>query len=279
MMLRGLLTARTSLLFSVCQRAPHRSMSSLQAQINRANTLNPDHPAYWKSRGVPPGDWESPVAQRALEGQLEAIANAVASRSSGVRAVTNRRTDIIVQAVHASLGGKAEVRKAGSQAKHTDTSSSDHDLWVYAGDVGVSRAQRTALRDSLVSMLIKGGCRPRLVLLRETSVRLYYKKGQVDIVFDRKRFNDKIHSKPTPRFENNPKARAAVRLIKDCPQNFKGDDIEKEVLAAQRQKKGQRIQDLTVAALGLLATESQVKQCVANLNSQLPGGMQLQLQK
>ena len=160
MMLRGLLTARTSLLFSVCQRAPHRSMSSLQAQINRPNTLNPDHPAYWKSRGVPPGDWESPVAQRALEGQLEAIANAVASRSSGVRAVTNRRTDIIVQAVHASLGGKAEVRKAGSQAKHTDTSSSDHDYWVYVGDVGVSRAQRTALRDRLVSMLSKGGWRP-----------------------------------------------------------------------------------------------------------------------
>ena len=232
-------------------------MSYLHDQINRANQINPDHPAYWQSRGLAAGDWESPVAQSALEGQLEAIANAVACRSSGVRAATNnRRTDIIFQAVHASLGGKAEVSKAGSQAKHTDTSSSDHDLWVYAGDVGVSRAQRTALRDSLVSMLTESGWPPRLVLLRETSVRLYYKKGQVDIVFDRTLFNNKVHSEPTPRFRNNPKARAAVRLIKDCPQNFNGDDIEKEVLAAQRQKKGQRIQDLTVAALGLLATVS-----------------------
>ena len=277
MMLRGLLAARTLLLSSVCQRAPHCSMSSLHVQINRANQINPKHPAYWQSRGVPPGDWESAVAQLALEGQLQAIANAVASRPSGVRAATNRRTDIIVQAVQASLGGKAEVHTAGSQAKHTDTSSSDHDLWVYAGDVGVSRAQRTALRDSLVSMLTESSCRPRLVLLRETSVRLYYKKGQVDIVFDRKLFNDKIHSKPTPRFENNPKARAAVRLIKDCAQKFEGDAIEKAVLAAQQQKKGQRIQELTVTALGLLATGSQVKQFVAYLNSQLPGGMRLPL--
>ena len=255
MMLRGLLTARTFLLSSVWQRlrfiAPCRiSMTKSTGQIKLTRTIQRiGNRVVWRL--------ESPVAQSALEGQLEAIANAVACRSSGVRAATNnRRTDIIFQAVHASLGGKAEVSKAGSQAKHTDTSSSDHDLWVYAGDVGVSRAQRTALRDSLVSMLTESGWPPRLVLLRETSVRLYYKKGQVDIVFDRTLFNNKVHSEPTPRFRNNPKARAAVRLIKDCPQNFNGDDIEKEVLAAQRQKKGQRIQDLTVAALGLLATVS-----------------------
>jgi hypothetical protein len=231
--------------------------------------MNSNHPAYWQSRGVPPGDWESPVAQR-LEGKLHTMANAAASRPDGVRKAAKRRTEIIKQAVKASLGGKAEVRNAGSQAKHTDTSSSDHDLWVYAGDVGVSRAQRKDLRDHLVVMLTEGGWRPAAVLLLQTSVRLGYSKGQVDIVFDR--FNDKIHSKPTLRFKNNPKARAAVRLIKDCPQKFKGDAIEKAVLAAQRQKKRQRIQALTVDALGLLATESQVKQCVAHLNSQFPPG-------
>ena len=272
MMLRGLLTAHTLLLSSVCQRAPHRSMSSLHVETNRANQINPKHPAYWQSRGLPTGDWENPVAQRALEGQLHAMAHTAASRPSGVRVAADRRTDIIVQAVQASLGGKAEVRKVGSQAKHTDTASSDHDYWVYVGDVGVSRAQRTALRDRLVSMLTKGGWRPVLILLKETSVRLEYKTGQVDIVFDRKLFGDKTHTKPKPRLKNNPAARAAVRLIKDCPQNFKGDAIERAVLAAQGQKKGQRIQELTVIALGLLATESQVKQCVADLNSRLPRG-------
>ena len=251
--------------------------ASLRVQINQANQINPNHPAYWQSRGLPPGDWESPVAQRALEGQLHAMANAVASLSSGVRAANSRRTDIIVKAVKASLGSHVQVHTGGSQAKHTFTSGSNHDLWVEVGNACVSRAQRTGLRDNLVSMLTKGGWRPRLVLLRETSVRLYYKKGHVDIVFDKCCFSDKVHSKPTPRFKNNPKARAAVRLIKDCPQEFKGDHIEKKVIAAQHQKKGQRIQELTVTALDLLATESQMKQSVAYLNSQLPGSMRLQL--
>jgi hypothetical protein len=184
---------------------------------------------------------------------------------------------VIVQAVEASLGGRAQVCMAGSQAKHTDIWSSDHDYFVDTGGLGVSRSERTDLRDNLASMLTAGGtCRPRLVILRESSVRLYYRKAQVDIVFDRTRFNDKTHSKPTPRLKNNPKARAAVRLIKDCPQKFEGDAVEKAVLTAQRQKRRQRIQQLTVNALGLLANdESQRRQCVAHLNSQLPEGMRM----
>ena len=52
--------------------------------------------------------------------------------------------------------------------------------------------------------------------------------------------------------------------------------MQQEVLAAQRQKRRQRIQELTVNALGLLANdESQVRQCVAHLNSLLPEGMRL----
>ena len=251
-------------------------MSLLHVQINRENQMDPKHAAYRKLRGLPPGEWETPVAQRALEGQLQAMANDAACRTSGECVASGRRTDSIVKAVKASLSGKAEVRKAGSQAKHTDISSSDLDLWVGVGDAGVSRAQRKNLRDNLVSMLTKGGLKPTRVVLRETSVRLEYKKGHVDIVFDK--VNEKVHSKPMPRLKNNPKARAAVRLIKEgCPQKLKGDAIEKKVIAAQQQKKGQRIQELIVVALGLLATESQVKQCVAYLNSQLTGGVRVQL--
>ena len=229
-MLRGLLTTRTLLLSSVCLRSSHRSISA--------------------------------------SGRLEARANDAAFRTSGERAAANRRTDIIVQAVKASLGGKAEVRNAGSQAKHTDTSSSDHDYWVYVGDVGVSRAQRTDLRDTLVSMLTEGGWRPLLVLLRETGVRLEYKKGHVDIVFDKMLFNDKTHTKPKPqRFTNNPKARDAVRLIKaGSPQNLKGEAIEKAVIAAQGRKKGQSFDTVALAAFRLLAHRSQVKEFKAWLS-------------
>jgi len=248
-------------------------MSACASQVN-----NPNNDAYWMSLGYSsrPDNWAQRVAEERLEGQLEAKANTLASRLIDVRKAANRRTTVIVQAVEASLGGKAQVRLAGSQAKHTDIWSSDHDYWVDTGSLGVSRSERTDLRDNLASMLTAGGFRPRLVLLLESSVRLYYRKAQVDIVFDRTRFNDKTHSKPTPRFKNNPKARAAVRLIKDCPQKFKGDDVEKAVIAAQQKKRRQRIQDLTVNALGLLANdESQVRQCVAHLNLQLPEGMRM----
>jgi len=270
MLLHGLLlTTRALRHSSVGLRSSHRSMSACVSQVK-----NPNNHAY--------GNWESAAAQRVaeerLEGQLEAMANALASLPIDVRKAAKRRTTVIVQAVEASLGGQAMVYLAGSQAKHTDIWSSDHDYWIDTGDLGVSRTQRKDLRDNLSSKLTAGGWRPRLVLLRESSVRLYYRKAQVDIVFDRTRFNDKTHSKPTPRFKNNPKARAAVRLIKDCPQTFKGkgNKVEKTVLAAQRQKRRQRIQELTVNALGLLANDkSQVRQCVAHLNSQLPEGMQM----
>ena len=260
MMLRGLLP-RTLLLSSMCRRAPHSSMS---AWLSYQASKNPNNPADWKSRGLAsrPDNWKTEAAQRAVSGRLEARANEAASRTSGERAAANRRTDIIVQAVQASLGGKAELRKAGSHAKHTDTASSDHDYWVYVGDVGVSRAQRTDLRDTLVSMLTEGGWRPLLVLLRETGVRLEYKKGHVDIVFDKQLFNDKIHTKPKPqRFTNNPKARDAVRLIKaGSPQKFKGEAIEKAVIAAQGQEKDQSFDTVALAAFRLLANEPQVKQ-------------------
>ena len=248
MMLHGLLlTTRALLLSSVSLRSSHRSISAC------ANS-----------------------ADIKLDGQLQALANALASLPIDVRKAAKRRTNVIVQAVEASLGGQAKVYLAGSQAKHTDIWSSDHDYWVETGGLGVSRTERTDLRDNLASLLTERGWRPRLVVLLDTSVRLYYRKAQVDIVFDRTRFSDKTHSKPTPRFKNNPKARAAVRLIKDCPQKFKGVAIEKAVLAAQQEKKRQRIQELTVNALGPLTNDaSQVGQCVAHLNSQLPEGMQI----
>ena len=107
-----------------------------------------------------------------LDGQQQALANALASLPIDVRKAAKRRTNVIVQAVEASLGGQAKVYLAGSQAKHTDIWSSDHDYWVETGGLGVSRTERTDLRDNLASLLTERGWRPRLVVLLETSVRL-----------------------------------------------------------------------------------------------------------
>ena len=254
-----LLTTRGLLLSSVSLRSSHRSISACASQVN-----NPNNHAYWKSRRYSsrPDNWESAAAQRAAEGRSEARANAAASRTSGERAVAGRRTDTIVRAVKAALGGHVQVRKAGSQAKRTAVAGrSDYDLWVDVGEECVSRTQRKVLRDYLTSMLTGGGDRA-VVLLRETGIRIEFEDTtHFDVVFSNCCFSDKRRRKPAQRFENNPKARDAVRLIKDgSPQKFKGEDIEKAVLAAQGRKKGQSRDTLAFAAFCELANWPQVVQ-------------------
>ena len=271
-----LLTTRGLLLSSVSLRSSHRSISACASQVN-----NPNNHAYWKSRGYSsrPDNWESAAAQRAAEGRLEARANAAASRTSGERAVAGRRTDTIVQAVKAALGGHVQVRKAGSQAKRTAVAGrSDYDLWVDVGEECVSRAQRKVLRAYLTGMLTWDGdlvdvrdyLTPMLtwdgdhvdVILRETGIRIEFEDtNHFDVVFSKCCFSDKSRRMPAQRFENNPKARDAVRLIKDgSPQKFKGEDIEKAVLAAQRREKGQSRETLAIAAFCELANRPQVVQ-------------------
>ena len=253
-----LLTTRGLLLSSVSLRSSHRSMSACASQVN-----NPNNHAYWISRGYRegrPDNWESAAAQRAAEGRSEARANAAASRTSGERAVAGRRTDTIVQAVKAALGGHVQVRKAGSQAKRTAVAGrSDYDLWVDVSEGCVSRAQRKVLHDYLTSMLTRGGDRAD-VFLRETGIRIEFEDtNHFDVVFSQCCFSDKPRRMPAQRFENNPKARDAVRLIKDgSPQNFKGEAIEKAVLAAQGRKKGQSRDTLAFAAFCELANWPQV---------------------
>ena len=66
---------------------------------------------------------------------------------------------------------------------------------------------------------------------------------------------------PAQRFKDNPTARDAVRLIKEgSPQKFKGEEIEKAVLAAQGREKGQSREALAIAAFGELANRAQVVQ-------------------
>ena len=257
MLLRGLLTTRTLLLSSVCLRSPRGSISACANQVN-----NPNNDAYWQSRGLAsrPDNWESEVAQRAADGRLKAWANDAASRTSGEGAVAGRRTDIIVQAVKASLGTNVQVRKVGSRAKHTDVvSRSDQDFFVDVGDACVSRPQRNSLRDNLVAMLSADDY-PRSVLLRQTGILIKLKgTDHVDIIFSKCCFSDKPHPMPAQRFENNPKAQDAVRLIKEgSPQKFKGEGIEMAVLTAQ--KKGQSTDKLALAAFRQLAKKSQVEE-------------------
>jgi hypothetical protein len=106
MLLRGLLTARTFLLSSVCLRSPNRSISACANLVN-----NPNNDAYWQSRGLAsrPDNWGSKVAQRAADGRLQAVANSAAHRSKDVRAAAGRQNKIIVKAVKASLGSHVHV--------------------------------------------------------------------------------------------------------------------------------------------------------------------------
>ena len=253
MMLRGLLTTRTLLLSSVCLRSPRRAISACANQVN-----NPNNDAYWQSRGLAsrPDNWESEFAQRATVGRLEARANDAAYRISGERVAAGWRTNIIVRAVKASLGSHVQVHKVGSRAKHTDiVSRSDQDFFVDVGDDCLSRAKRKVLRDNLTSML-----NPARVELRERTVRIRLNDEEhVDIAFSSYCFSSKPHPNPAQRFTNNPKARHAVRLIKDgSPQEFKGEAIDIAVLKAQKKKKGQSTDTLAFTAFCALANWPQV---------------------
>ena len=257
MMLRGLLTTRTLLLSSVCLRSPRRAISACANQVN-----NPNNDAYWQSRGLAsrPDNWESEFAQRATVGRLEARANDAAYRISGERVAAGWRTNIIVRAVKASLGSHVQVHKVGSRAKHTDiVSRSDQDFFVDVGNACVSRPRRKSLRDNLVAMLSADDY-PMRVLLRQTGIRIELKEtDHVDIIFSKCCFSDKPRPMPAPRFENNPKARHAVRLIKKgSPQKFKGETIETAVLTAQKEKKGQSTDTLALTAFCALANRPQV---------------------
>ena len=253
MLLHRLLAARTLLLSSLSLRSPHRSISACANQVN-----NPNNVAFWQSRGVAsrPGNWKSKVAQRAADGRLQAVANGAAYRSKEARAAAGRRNKIIVRAVKDSLGSHVQVHKVGSQVKHTDVARSDQDFWVDVGDDCLSRAKRKVLRDNLTSMLNKGA----KVELRECAVRILLDDDEhVDIAFSSYCFHSKQHHEPAQRFTNNPRARDAVRLIKDgSPQNFKGEDVEIAVLTAQKQRKGQSRDTLAFTAFCVLANWPQV---------------------
>lgn len=259
----------------LCSSTKLLSPRSLSACVSQDNN-NPNNVAYWRSRGLRsrPENWQSRVTEGAIERRLQAVANDAASRTSGERAADKARTAIIVEAVKASsLGSKAQVHKAGSQSKRTNVATSDLDLWV-AGDEPVTRNQRKNFGGHLMSMLKQGGHEPVRILLKETSIRIEYRATSIDIVFDKHAFSGKVHPKPAQRFINNPRAAAAVRLLKArSPQKFKGEAIEKAVLAAQSQEKKQSLETLAVTALLLLATKPQVKELAARLAE----GKQLQL--
>ena len=66
---------------------------------------------------------------------------------------------------------------------------------------------------------------------------------------------------PTDRFKNNPKARHAVRLVKDelakeLKLKWPGNQIEMAVLEVQRHQKGQTIDDLRQKTVDLLNSKT-----------------------
>ena len=243
-----------------------------------SDVCNPNNPAYWHSRGFAerPEDWrerrEHVYAQVETDGHLQAQANAAGSRPADQRRTDANRVSCIVDALKAALGSGTHVHKVGSQAKHTNVAKSDLDLWVTGtGDFG--KASRKQVRDRINENLVCNGHTPARILLKETSIRVeYHRAPHIDIVF--KDFGGKHHPKPAERFRSNPRARAAVRLIKASPQgrNLKGEAIEKAVIAAQAHEKNQSIQTIAVTAIILLVTKPQVKRFAAQL-----AGKELQL--
>ena len=122
------------MLLHVCllQSCARPAMIARNAVPMACDQLNPNNVAYWRARGkqTRPDDWMDVAKRRKAEGQLTVQANAVAAQPRAKKRLMGQMTSVVVEAVKEVLGGRAQVIKAGSQRKGTNTGSSDLDLWI-----------------------------------------------------------------------------------------------------------------------------------------------------
>ena len=209
------------------------------AASNHANQLNPNHPAYWQTRGAAqrPADFASESKKRAKSGEFEYRANVAAAKGQPQRAAEGAAMRQVVAAVNSALGGQAQVLRAGSQKKHTHvTTRSDLDVVVKTPEPLTLEAQR-ALGDALAAKFPDSR-----VVTRKYIHQVITKDIKIDVVPHQATYMPKTNELPTDRFKNNPKGSAAVRNLKMYAETnglvWKGEHLEKAVLEAQKLNKG-----------------------------------------
>jgi len=206
------------------------------ASSNRANQLNPNHAAYWQSRGYEgrPSSWQAEVTGNQRAGAYEHSTNLAATISKQQKAERGHVTQTVETVTRHHFGGNAHVLHAGSQKKHTDIASTrDLDLMVS------SRPWTASDKLHVTSELQKQFGRDAVHESRYR-IKVQTKAGSVDVVPQRAEFlPSQRNAPPTDRFHANPKGQQAVRGIKMRAQaeglHLKGDHIERKVLKAQQE--------------------------------------------
>ena len=201
--------------------------------------MNPNNNAFWQARGLieRPGNWQDEVKRMKNEGLLTAAANLAAAKSPARKQLIGTVTRKVEHAAKEILGGHAKVHHKGSVKKRTDIAAThDLDLWIElpkASPVTKKQKQKLAVE------LRKDTRTFKRVLNQEWSLMLECKDGlKVDVIPQHTTFRHSASSRPTKGFGNNPRARDAVRILKDKhPNRWKGKDIEIAVQQAQTQRR------------------------------------------
>jgi len=201
--------------------------------------MNPNNVAYHQARGAQcrPGDWQNIVEQRRVQGQREHALNLAAAETKAHGAARGRDTARVERVVKETLGGQAQVWKAGSRAKRDGLANADLDLKIMT-----DRPLRAEDRAAFGAGLSREFGSSRVSDSNPRIHKVAGDGGEIDIVpcdavYFGKGFNA---GKPRNGFTYNPQARLAVRDVKlqaqEKGEKVKGHDVESAVLRAQQQR-------------------------------------------
>ena len=226
--------------------------------LERSNQLNPNNVAFWRVRGhdARPTNWMGVVQRRKKEGALEFAANKAAAKSPERKAIIKEATQTVNLAAKEVLGGQVQVHVKGSVKKSTDvTATSDLDLWI---EIPKSQPMTKHKKKELARLLQTKTHVFTQVFNNDCWVVLKCRDGLcVDVVPQHATFRPKPTRRPTNGFGKNPRAREAVRIIKDKhPNRWEGKFIERAVQQAQMIRKRMPTDEIVPRAVKALERQT-----------------------
>ncbi|CAD7923481.1 unnamed protein product [Amoebophrya sp. A120] len=209
---------------------------------NKGDQLNPQHDTYWETRAArrpSQEDIEELVNQNQADRAVHTQACQVAARTAEEKKAIGRDTDRIVKILQ-RIVPKCEVRKAGSQSKGTNVRGSDLDLRVTVpekvSEVGITSAQWEKLVGELESAEFSVEIGKKVLKITNAACDIEIVPNRAEHIPDGVGWKQRLVN--PNQFKNNPKAQAAVRVLKDegAGEKFrmKSYEIEKHVIRLQQ---------------------------------------------
>lgn len=178
---------------------------------NRANQLNPNNHAYYRSRGVPspPSSERQRSAQRTAAarknaGHFEHRANNLVPKAKAPQDVK-----VLEAAVREVVGGQAHLRKVGSRKKGTAIHGSDHDYHLRTAPKLRQETRITKKeRDSIITTCSKADAKASA---GKAAIKVEAGKESIDVFAPKAEWHDRPTQQPQAYQKS---AKSAIRKIK-----------------------------------------------------------------